>query len=50
MEIGWLNKMMDRLGFSLTGWLANLLKTVILIIVIITIICIALSCIKKLII
>jgi len=26
MEIGWLNEILHRLGFSLTGWLANLLN------------------------
>jgi len=50
MEIGWLNKMLRRLGFSLTGWLANLFKTVIVIILMIIVISIVLSFTKGLII
>lgn len=47
MEIGWLNKTLHRIGFSLTGWLANLIQTLITVVIII-IVLFCLSCIKRL--
>lgn len=49
METIWFNKILQGFGFSLTGGLANLIQTPIVIIVIIILVRITLGCAKKII-
>lgn len=46
LENLWLNKILHRLGFSLTSWLAGLLQSLIVIVVVIIVICITVTCLK----
>lgn len=49
LESNWLNKIFQGFEFSLTGWLASHLQSIIVTIVIIVIMLLALSCIKNMI-
>jgi len=50
MESSWLNKVLHRLGFLLTGWLQSLLQTLVTFILLVVIFCVLLVCVKKMVI